>query len=181
MTERILGDEPVWSPMKKLKLYLFRDSVKAVKVKVDKGFVIMKEERGMTTKWMIASKNRPEIDLQAIIARHEFTVVPRALCSADGMPHPCKNKYLQHVGYQVTTPAKPPAKASYIISDAMAIVNKISIELPQNKINTVQYFGDQYPRQDQSHAYEDPSRTGRGGIHSIRSKLHRCLWRNYQI
>ena len=32
VTERILGDEPVWSPMKKLKLYLFRDSVKAVKV-----------------------------------------------------------------------------------------------------------------------------------------------------
>ena len=150
VTERILGDEPVWSPMKKLKLYLFRDSVKAVKVKVAKGFVIMKEERGIMTKWMIASKNRPEIDLQAIIARHEFTVVPRALCSADGMPHPCKDKYLllstleEHVGYQVTPPAKPPAKASYIIIDAMAIVNKISIELPQNKINTVQDFGDHF-------------------------------------
>ena len=150
VTERILGDEPVWSPMKKLKLYLFRDSVKAVKVKVAKGFVIMKEERGMMTKWMIASKNRPEIDLQAIIARHEFTVVPRALCSADGMPHPCKDKYLllstleEHVGYQVTPPAKPPAKASYIIIDAMAIVNKISIELPQNKINTVQDFCDHF-------------------------------------
>ena len=41
--------------MKKLKLYMFRDSLKSVKIKVGKRFIAVKEERGMMTPFMIAS------------------------------------------------------------------------------------------------------------------------------
>ena len=54
--ESFLGTESVWATMKKLKLiYMFRDSLKSVKIKVGKRFIALKEERGMMTPFMIAS------------------------------------------------------------------------------------------------------------------------------
>ena len=73
--KRILGTESVWATMKKLKLYMFRDSLKSVKIKVGKRFIVVKEERGMMTRFMIASKTRPGIDLESLVAKHEFLVV----------------------------------------------------------------------------------------------------------
>ena len=38
--KRILGTESVWATMKKLKLYMFRDSLKSMKIKVGKRFLL---------------------------------------------------------------------------------------------------------------------------------------------
>ena len=69
--------------------------------------------------------------------------------TADGMPIPCNDKSMllstleEHVEYKLTPPLKPTVSAvesSYIIIDAMAIVNKIQIEKSHHKISTVQGF-----------------------------------------
>ena len=73
--KHILGTESVWATMKKLKLYMFRDSLKSVKIKVGKKFIVVKEERGIMTRFMIASKTRPGIDLESLVAKHDFLVV----------------------------------------------------------------------------------------------------------
>ena len=92
--------------MKQLKLYMFRDSLKSVKIKVGKRFIVVKEERGMMTRFMIASKTRPGIDLESLVAKHEFLDhVLKSMFTADGMPIPCNDKSMllstleEHVKY----------------------------------------------------------------------------------
>ena len=70
--KHILGTESVWATMKKLKLYMFKGSLKSVKIKFGKKFIVVKEERGMMTRFMIASKTRPGIDLESLVAKHDF-------------------------------------------------------------------------------------------------------------
>ena len=75
--KHILGTESVSSlaTMKKLKLYMFKGSLKSVKIKVGKKFIVVKKERGIMTRFMIASKTRPGIDLESLVAKHDFLVV----------------------------------------------------------------------------------------------------------
>ena len=40
----------------------------------------------MMTRIMIASKTRPGIDLESLVAKHEFSVVSKSMFTTDGMP-----------------------------------------------------------------------------------------------
>ena len=44
----------------------------------------------MMTRIMIASKTRPGIDLESLVAKHEFLVVSKSMFTTDGMPPVCQ-------------------------------------------------------------------------------------------
>ena len=81
------------------------------------------------TRFAIASKARPEINLEAILGKHEFYVVSKSMFSADGMSLHCTDKYMllssleDHVEYERTPPSPPPIESpSYFIIDAMETI-----------------------------------------------------------
>ena len=93
-----------------------RDSLKSVKIKVGKRCIIVQEERDIRhdDKFMIASKTRPGIDLESLVAKHELSVDSKSMFTTDGMPIPCNDKSMllstleEHVEYKLTPPLKPP-------------------------------------------------------------------------
>ena len=68
----------------------------------------MSEASGMMTRFMIASNTRPGIDLESLVAKHEFSVVSKSMFTTDGMPIPCNDKSMllstleENVEYKLT-------------------------------------------------------------------------------
>lgn len=93
VNERIrTNDVNLWAVLKKSKLSLWKDNVKKVKVK-DKGVVVeLREDRGLFARLLIASRTRPEINLQEILSEYELSVVPRSLFATDGSLLHCSSK-----------------------------------------------------------------------------------------
>ena len=71
-------------PLKRRKLPTFNATVATTKVKLKNKIVTLKEERRLLTRFLIAYKERPEIDLPSHIGRYEFSVVPRSMFHSDG-------------------------------------------------------------------------------------------------
>ena len=83
------------------------------------------------SRFLIAARKRPEIELEQCIGVYEFSVVPRSLFSFDGQPLHCtdKSKVLHLIEEMSTledTEAKRPGQNSVIILDGMAIVNQVN-------------------------------------------------------
>ena len=83
-TERLWGTESTWVPLKRRKLPTFNATVATTKVKLKDKIVTLKEERRLLTRFLIAYKERPEVDLPSHIGRYEFSVVPRSMFHSDG-------------------------------------------------------------------------------------------------
>ena len=71
-------------PLKRRKLPTFNATVATTKVKLKDKIVTLKEERRLLTRFLIAYKERPEVDLPSHSGRYEFSVVPRSMFHSDG-------------------------------------------------------------------------------------------------
>lgn len=77
------GEKSVWEPMKRAKIATF--SCNSAKINIEKNAVgVIKEDRKLLQRFLIASRRRPELDLEAAISRYEFSVIPRSLFASDG-------------------------------------------------------------------------------------------------
>ena len=62
----------------------------------------------MMTRFIIASKTRPGIDLESLVAKHKLSVVSKSMFTTDGMPILCNDKSMllstleEHVEYKLT-------------------------------------------------------------------------------
>ena len=90
--ERIIGDVSIWSKMNKRKLKTFDNEAKSIKSKVGDKLVQLKEERTLLSRFLIAARKRPELELEETIGNYEFSVVPKSLFGQDGEPLVCNDK-----------------------------------------------------------------------------------------
>lgn len=129
--DRIRGEHLIWEPMKKTNLQTFKSLRKKVKLKIGEKIVEMRAEKQAMSRFLIASRKRPEIELEQCIGDYEFSVVPRSLFSFDGQPLPStdKSKLLHLIeemsSFENTEPKLPDAQNSVIILDGMAVVNQV--------------------------------------------------------
>ena len=57
---------------------------KLVKVKVKDKIFALKEQSSLMTRLLITARKRSEVDLEQIIGKYEFSVVPRSMFDNDG-------------------------------------------------------------------------------------------------
>ena len=92
VTTRLIGDKSIWEPLTKRKLPTLASNNKVVKAKIQNQIINIKAERKLTTRFVIASRSRQEIDLPKYLGEYEFSVVPRSLFSTDGKLLPTNDK-----------------------------------------------------------------------------------------
>ena len=136
----------VWDTINKRKLRTFRSAAKTVQVKVKDKIVNLREERGLMMRLLVLAKTRPDIELDKMFKKHEFSVTPRSLFGPDGSPWKCldKSSFLRGIeeilAGQQTLPTAPTVK-DVIVIDCMGIVNQLKT---YDKINTLADLGKQF-------------------------------------
>ncbi len=110
----------------------------------------LKEERTLMSRFLIAARKRPELDLEEAIGNYEFSVVPKSLFATDGSPLPStdKSNVMKEIELLIEqpevrdddnegTPDEPNQNDSNIfeaadgkvgILDGMALVNRLKID-----------------------------------------------------
>ena len=119
-------------------------------------FVELKENRALFARMALASRSRPDLDIEGGIGTYEFSAVSRALFASDGTLLPCKDKSnlakcLEQVPKQATRDEveddDAPSQPKVIIIDAMVIVQQVAAketdvksctELAQKYINALE-------------------------------------------
>ncbi|XP_057308922.1 uncharacterized protein LOC130647177 [Hydractinia symbiolongicarpus] len=132
VTERIKGTKSIWVPLKKVKIVTFKDLEKSIKKRVGDKVIQLKEEKTLVSRFLITARKRPELDLEHCIGNFEFSVVPKALFSADGIPLACLDKSkLIHGMEELASKGQTTNGLSgevetnkVIIIDGMAVVNQ---------------------------------------------------------
>ena len=87
VSERLLGSVSIWEPLKKRKLRTFCDNAKTAKVQLSDCLITLKEERRLFTRFMIAFRERREINLPHYLGHYEFSILPLSMFSRDGYMH----------------------------------------------------------------------------------------------
>ena len=91
--KRLHGDTSIWAPFKKRNFKNFKTELnKTFKSTSQEKIVQLKEETSLISRFLITSRKRSEIDLEFCLGNFEFSVVPKALFTADGEPLPCMDK-----------------------------------------------------------------------------------------
>lgn len=144
---RFHGSLSVWDPMKKTNLKSFKANNKKIKKKVGEKVIQLREEKTLLTRFLIAARKRPELDLEESFGNYEFTVVPKSLFSSDGQPLTCtdKSSILHHIedlsnanNIEIINEENVnPRENRIIVIDGMAAVNQIDkTEIQSCKVNT---------------------------------------------
>ena len=131
MKNRLQGEVSIWEPMKR-NLKTFKEKSKSIKSKIGEKLIEIKEEKNLMSRFLIAARKQPEIELEFCIFEYEFSVVSRSLFTTNGQPHSCNDKsQLIHLitnlaGLEDTTLTS--GEGSGIIIDGMAVVNQIVLD-----------------------------------------------------
>ena len=131
VNEQLTGEKSIWDTIKKVKLPTFVTNNKQVTIQVNKQLVNIKEERKLMTRFVIASRSRPDIDLPKYLVMYEFSVVPRALFTPDGFLHQTNDKSsiaseirkLTEENHEILPPDEESGARKAMIFDGMAVVN----------------------------------------------------------
>ena len=87
----LLGDGPIWNTIKKDKISTFVFNNKIVMVTINQQIITITEERKLMNRLLVASRTRPDVDLQFCLGKYEFSVTPPSLFSPDGSLHSTKD------------------------------------------------------------------------------------------
>ena len=85
INERLCGTTSIWEPIKRRKLPTFKENSVTSKVKFADKVITLKEERRLLTRFVMASRERPEVDLSKYLGQYEISVVPRSMFNSDGI------------------------------------------------------------------------------------------------
>ena len=81
-------------------------------------------------RYLIASRKRPDLDIQFLVGNFEFSVIPKALLTPDGEALMCSDKLrAQHLTEEMQCQRNGDEgqfiKSEALLIDAMAVVNQI--------------------------------------------------------
>ena len=82
--ERIVGSRSIWDTINKRKLPTFANNKKVVTVKIRKQLINIKAETKPMSRFTVASRSRPDIDLPGYLGKYEFPAVPRSIFTGEG-------------------------------------------------------------------------------------------------
>ena len=128
--ERFAGSVSIWEPIPRRKLPTFGNNSKSTEIKVRDRVLTLREECRMLTRFTMASRERPGIDLPGYVGHYEFSVVPRSMFARDGTMHLCTDKAsIMHAVEKISkvdfTPKVVSEPQGVIMFDGMAVVNQI--------------------------------------------------------
>ena len=92
LNERLLGEKSIWDTRKKSKLPTFICNNVQLKIHVNDQYLTLKEERKLMSRFVIAARCRPDIDLPGYFGMYEFSVVLKSLFTTDAKLHKSSNK-----------------------------------------------------------------------------------------
>lgn len=99
LKERIHGEMPIWSPLKKRNIGSFKSIEKRLTRKLEGKVIEMREDKSLLRRLLIVSQKRDDIDSSSLISKYEFSAVPRSLFTYDGKLLPCTNKSVISISY----------------------------------------------------------------------------------
>ena len=76
--ERIVGSKSIWDTINKRKLPTFANN-KVVTAKIRNQLINIKAERKLMSKFTVAARSRPDVDLPGYLGKYEFSAVPRSI------------------------------------------------------------------------------------------------------
>ena len=92
ISERLEGEVSIWDPVRRRKLPTLQINAKTINIKLKDQVVTIREEQRLLARFVVASRERPEIDLLAYLGKYEFSVVPRSMFLHDGTIHLASDK-----------------------------------------------------------------------------------------
>ena len=92
LNERLLGEKSIWDTRKKSKLPTFICNNVQLKIHVNDQCLTLKEERKLMSRFVIAARCRPDIDLPGYFGMYEFSVVLKSLFTTDAKLQKSSNK-----------------------------------------------------------------------------------------
>ena len=144
VNERLLGEKSIWDTMKKSKLPTFICNNVQLKIHVNNQYLTLKKKRKLVSRFVIAARCCPDIDLPGYFGMYEFSVVLKSLFTPDGNLHKCSDKanvadeiYNLQASVMLdneTLDGDSNEENKVIIFDGIAIVNLIDIKKQKIKI-----------------------------------------------
>ena len=132
--ERIVGSKTIWDTINKRELPTLANNKKVVTVKIRNQLINIKAARKLMSRFTVAAKSRPDVDLPAYLGKYEFSAVPRSIFIEEGDLIRSKDKSKITSEMSECLPIKniveESADSDYkvIVFDGMAVVNKIDIK-----------------------------------------------------
>ena len=140
-----LGDGSIWDTIKKEKIGAFVSNNKIAIVTVNQQITAIKEERKLMNRLLVASRTRPDTDLQFCLGKYEFSVTPPSLFSPDGSLHSTKDKsviaeelFKLQVDEEIESKPMNTDIRKVATVDRMAFINKVNIK--KNHIRNCEEF-----------------------------------------
>ena len=69
--------------MEKRSLKTFKSMNKIVKTKTQEKVIELQEEKSLISRYLIVSRNRPDLDIKFLVGNFEFSVVPKTFFTPD--------------------------------------------------------------------------------------------------
>lgn len=93
VSERILGETPMWTRLKKQNFGSFKTSAKKIATRLQGKVEELLEDKSLVKRLLIVSQKHHEVDLFYLAGNYELTTVPPSLLAKDGklIPHTNKN------------------------------------------------------------------------------------------
>ena len=85
--DRLLGEMSIWQPLPKSKIPTFSMNCKSENFRLQDRVITLKEDHRLLMRFVMISRERPEINLESYLGQYEFSVVPRSMFSRDGTMH----------------------------------------------------------------------------------------------
>ena len=81
--ERIVGSKSIWDTINKRKLPTFANN-KVVTTRIRNQIINIKAERKLMSRFTVAARSRPDIDLPGFLGKYEFSAVPGSIFTEEG-------------------------------------------------------------------------------------------------
>lgn len=91
VSERILGETPIWTRLKKQNFGSFKTSAKKITTRL-KGKVELLEDKSLVKRLLVVSQKHHDVDLFYLAGNYKLTTVPPSLLVKDGKLIPRTNK-----------------------------------------------------------------------------------------
>ena len=75
--EWIVGSRSIWDTINNRNLPTFANNKKVVTIKIRNKFINIKAERKLMSRFTVAARSRPDVDLSGFLGKYEFSAVPR--------------------------------------------------------------------------------------------------------
>ena len=82
--KRIVVSKSIWDTINNRKLPTFANIKKVVTVKIRNNLINIKSERKLMSRFTVAARSRPDVDLSGYFGKYEFSAVPRLIFTEEG-------------------------------------------------------------------------------------------------